>query len=98
MIERVLWPEAPPIETERLVLRGHQLSDFAECAAMWGDPQITRHISAAPFSAEAVWARLLRYRGHWALLGFGLWVAREKSSGRFVGEVGMADFKREIVP
>jgi RimJ/RimL family protein N-acetyltransferase len=91
-------PSPPAIETERLILRGHRLEDFAESAAMWADPEVTRYISGRPFSAEEVWARLLRYVGHWSLMGFGYWVIREKDSGRFVGEVGFVDYKREIQP
>ena len=40
--------------------------------------------------------RLLRYGGLWALLGFGYWTVRERDSGRFIGEVGLADFHRDI--
>src|SRR6266852_5354978 len=88
----------PAVDTERLTLRGHRLEDFGECAAMWADPEVTRHIGGRPFSAEEVWTKLLRYVGHWSLMGFGYWVIREKASGRFVGEVGFADFKRDIEP
>jgi len=84
------------LATERLKLRRHRLDDFAACAAMWADPVVTRHIGGKPFSAEESWARLLRYVGHWTLLGFGYWVVEEEASGDFVGEVGFADFKRSI--
>lgn len=86
----------PVIETERLRLRGHRPQDLENCARMWADPAVTRYISGRAFSEEEVWARLLRYAGHWAWLDFGYWLIEEKSSGRFVGEVGFADYKREI--
>jgi RimJ/RimL family protein N-acetyltransferase len=89
---------APVLETERLSLRGHELGDFAECAAMWADPAVVRHVGGQPFSPQDVWTKLLRYVGHWQLLGYGYWVVRERASGRFVGEVGFADFKRALVP
>ena len=89
---------APTLDTERLSLRGHGLEDFADSAALWGDPAVTRYITGKPSTQEETWARLLRYVGHWALLGFGYWVVREKATGRFVGEVGLADFKRELTP
>lgn len=88
----------PTLETERLTLRAHGLDDFAESAAMWADPVVTRYIGGRPFTREESWSRLLRYVGHWSLLGFGYWVIREKSSNRFVGEVGFANFKRDIEP
>jgi RimJ/RimL family protein N-acetyltransferase len=89
---------APALETERLVLRGHTPADFDECAAMWGDPRVTEFIGGRPSTAEEVWTRVLRYAGMWALLGFGYWVVRERETGRFVGEMGFADFRREVTP
>ena len=88
--------EAPHIETERLSLDGHRLEDFAECCAMWMNPEVTRFIGGKPSTEQEVWFRLLRYVGHWPVLGFGFWVAREKTSGRFVGELGFAEHRRGI--
>jgi RimJ/RimL family protein N-acetyltransferase len=90
--------EVPVIETERLTLHGHRLDDFVDCAAMWADPAVTRDIGGKPFSEEEVWTRFLRYVGHWALMGFGYWVIKERETGDFVGELGFADYKRNIVP
>jgi RimJ/RimL family protein N-acetyltransferase len=88
--------KAPVIETARLRLRGHRIEDFEDSLALWRDAQVVRYIGGRPFSAEEVWARLLRYVGHWTLLGFGFWLIEEKDSGRFVGEAGFADYKRDI--
>lgn len=88
----------PVLETERLVMRGHRLEDFADCLEMWSDAEVTRFIGGKPQSAEDVWARMLRYAGHWQMLGFGYWLVTERESGRFVGEVGFADFHRDITP
>jgi RimJ/RimL family protein N-acetyltransferase len=81
-----------------MILRGHTLADFDECAAMWGDALVTRHIGGRPSTEEEVWARVLRYAGLWALLGYGYWAVRERDTGRFVGDVGLADFRRDITP
>ena len=88
----------PTLTTERLVLRGHRQEDFEDCFRMWSDPAVTRFIGGKPSTREEVWARLLRYVGHWDVLGFGYWIVHEKSSGQFVGELGFADFKRELEP
>lgn len=88
----------PLIETARLVLRPHTFADFDECAEMWGDAEVTRYISGRPATPEEVWARILRHAGLWSLLGYGYWVARERETGRFVGDVGFADFHRDITP
>lgn len=85
----------PIIETPRLILRGHSLADFEIAADMWGDPRITRYI-ARPFTREECWARLMRYVGHWTLLGYGFWAITEKASGAFIGEGGFADFRRDM--
>ena len=90
--------EIPGIETERLTLRGHRPSDLKDCAALWGDPAVTRYIGGQIFSVEEVWARLLRYAGHWRWTGFGYWLIEEKATGLFVGELGFADYKREMKP
>jgi RimJ/RimL family protein N-acetyltransferase len=89
---------APVLETERLKLRGHCLADFAASSAMWADPVVTRHVGGRPLSQEECWSRLLRYVGHWALLGFGYWVVEEKVTGSFIGEIGFADYKRDMEP
>lgn len=88
----------PVIETQRLRLRGHRSGDLANCLAMWSDPNVTKHISGRASTEQQTWTRLLSYAGHWALMDFGYWVIEERASGDFVGEVGFADFKRDIVP
>lgn len=95
-----MMPEAeiPTLRTEHLTLRGHRADDLAASAEMWCDPAVTRFIGGKPSSNEETWGRLLRYRGLWAMLGFGYWLVEDRRSGRFVGEVGFADFKREMEP
>ena len=90
--------EVPVLETERLKLRGHRLDDFSHSAAMWADPNVTRHLRPTPFTEEESWSRLLRCVGHWVLLGFGYWVVEERETGQFVGEIGFADYRRDLQP
>ncbi len=89
---------APTLQSERLILRAHRLEDFPECASMWGDPNVVRHITGTPFTSEASWSRLLRYAGHWTLLGFGYWAVETKTGRNFIGEVGFANHQRQIKP
>ena len=86
----------PVIETARLRMRAHRVEDLADCAAMWADPEVVRHLGGRPYSREEVWARLLRYAGHWSLLRYGYWAVEEKATGAFAGELGFADFQREM--
>jgi RimJ/RimL family protein N-acetyltransferase len=89
---------APRIETGRLLLRAHTLADAPASAALWADETVTRFIGGRPHTREESWARLLRYAGHWSLLGYGYWLVEEKESGAFVGEVGLADYHRDVQP
>src|SRR5271166_6300861 len=91
-------PQIPLLESERLRLRGPRPTDYDDSSAMWSDPEVVRYIGGKPLSREEVWARLLRCVGHWAWLGYGLWVVEEKSTGRYVGEVGYSNHKRAIEP
>lgn len=90
--------EIPVVESERLRLRGHRPGDYEASLAMWSDAEVTQYIGGKPLNKEEVWARLLRYAGHWAWLGYGLWVVEEKTTGKFVGEVGYANHKRDMQP
>jgi RimJ/RimL family protein N-acetyltransferase len=89
---------APIIETERLILRGHRMEDFAPCAAIWSLPEVVKYIGGKPLTGEEVWARLLRYAGHWQWMGFGMWAVEEKATGAFAGDLGFAEYKRDIEP
>jgi RimJ/RimL family protein N-acetyltransferase len=88
----------PLLETARLTLRKHRLDDLDDCIAMWSDPIVTKYIGGNPSSPQQTWARLLGYAGHWSVMRFGYWAVEEKATGAFVGEIGFADFRRDIAP
>ncbi len=88
----------PVLQSDRLRLRAPTLDDFAQSYAMWSDPLVTRFIAGRPSTREEVWARLLRYIGHWHAMGYGYWVVETAETGDFVGEVGFGDYRRDIVP
>ena len=89
---------ASVVETERLILRGYTPSDFPHAVEIWAHPDVVRYVSGRASTAEETWARLLRNAGLWALLGYGYWAVEEKNSGRFIGDVGFGDFKRDMTP
>jgi RimJ/RimL family protein N-acetyltransferase len=98
MAEFTFAAEPPVIETERLVLAGHTVDLFEPLSAMWADASVVRHIGGAPSTSRESWMRMLSYRGLWPLLGYGYWALCEKSSGRYVGDLGFADFHRAVEP
>jgi RimJ/RimL family protein N-acetyltransferase len=88
----------PTLVTSRLVLRPHLPSDLDEELALWSNPEVVRYLGVKSLSRPDAWARLLRYAGLWQFLGYGCWAALEKDAGRFVGDVGLFDFKRALEP
>ncbi len=90
--------EAPTLETERLRLRAHEISDFENSAATWGDPVVMRFLGGKPNTREEAWMRMLRHAGTWALTGIGQWLVEDKHSGTFLGEIGFLTLKRDIEP
>lgn len=90
--------QIPIIETEHLVLREHRANDFNSLKEMWADPLVVKHITGVPSTDQQSWMRLINYLGHWHLLEFGYWAIEEKVSNKYIGEIGFADFKRDIKP
>lgn len=88
----------PVLETARLRLRAHRIEDHAARTAMLSDPEVTRYLGGRLFTGEEVWRRLLQFIGLWNLLGYGYWAAEEKDTGRYVGDIGFADFHRDMQP
>ncbi|MGP2863631.1 GNAT family N-acetyltransferase [Serratia bockelmannii] len=84
------------IETERLILRPHNLADFDAWYVMFTDKELFKFISAPNLSPEDGWNRLLRYIGHWSVFGYGLFAIFRKVDGQFLGETGLADFHRGL--
>jgi RimJ/RimL family protein N-acetyltransferase len=93
-----MFDAAPTLETDRLLLRAYRREDFEALHAMWSDLLVMRHVLGRPSTEEETWARLLRYAGLWPLLGYGYWAVEDRATGRFVGDVGFADFRRDMTP
>lgn len=86
------------ILTSRTRMRRHTIADLDASAALWSDPDIVRYISGKPSTRSESWSRLLRYIGHWQALSFGYWVVEDRMTGQYLGEVGLADYKRDMTP
>lgn len=88
----------PVIETARLLLRQFRADDAAAHAALLGDSEVMRYVGGRPIEREDAWRRLLAGRGLWPLLGYGYWAVERREDGRFLGQIGFADFHRFIIP
>lgn len=88
-------PSGPAIETARLRLRQHRLSDLEARLPITSDPDFMRFVGGV-YDRQENWSRMLRYIGHWVAFGYGLFAVEEKATGRYVGNVGLAHFERGL--
>ncbi|HEV2593620.1 MAG TPA: GNAT family N-acetyltransferase [Sphingomicrobium sp.] len=93
-----MFREAPRIETERLVLRPFAAEDLDALAAIWADEEVVRYIGGQKLSREDTWRRSLAACGQWPYVGFGYWIVEARAGGTVVGQLGFADFKRDMEP
>lgn len=85
------------LATQRLILRPHTLADFDDSFAMWADPIVARYVGNVPMTREQAWQKVLRTIGLWTAFGFGMFAVRDLE-GRWVGEVGVWESKRDTEP
>ena len=70
------------LETDRLLLRMLQESDFDSYAEICADPEVMRYLGdGQPLSRPMAWRHMAMMVGHWHLRGYGLWAAEERASG-----------------
>lgn len=90
-------PSIPVIETGRLRLRGFTAEDRPAYAAMRADPDVVRFLvggeALIPFAEQIAESRIQAFREAWSA-GFGVWAVEEKTTGRFLGQAGLARLER----
>lgn len=96
--EHANFLEAPVVETARLRLRPFRHQDIEIQARIMGDAEVVRYVGGKPHTREESWRRMLCSPGLWPLLGYGYWAVERKDEGDLVGQVGFADFKRDMTP
>ncbi len=90
--------EAPTLATERLILRGFQRADFEAIYRIGADESITRYMGGPVIVRSAAWEKFLRGPAMWPMLGYGMWIIERRSDGAVLGQIGFADFMREMEP
>ena len=76
------------IETERLVLRDWKSRDLKPFAAMNQDPVVTEFL--IPLTEEQTSERIAHYQKHFQEHGFGFFACDLKTTGQFIGFIGLA--------
>jgi [ribosomal protein S5]-alanine N-acetyltransferase len=79
------------VQTERLLLERLRPDDECEVAVLLRDPRVARTLTAdgLPPSEREVRDGLRAKITHWERHGFGLWMARDRSTGEMVGRGGL---------
>lgn len=80
-------PDTVRIETDRLILRPLAMSDLEDMLALHREPAVVEFMG--PASASGLGKRLARCEWAWREHGHDLLAMIERSSGRFLGRVGL---------
>lgn len=78
---------APILETDRLILRPHRLEDFGPYADLFASER-SRYMDG-PISRADAWRNFMCDVGQWPILGYGAWAIELKSTGAYIGQVGL---------
>jgi len=76
------------LETERLIFRQWQQSDYQSLAEFYSNEENARFIGGIK-KPEQSWRLMATYIGHYELNGYSYLAVDEKSSGNLVGTVGL---------
>jgi RimJ/RimL family protein N-acetyltransferase len=80
---------APTLTTDRLLLRQWRPSDVNTMVAVAQDPEVTKWLGG-PRSAESMRAGIDRDSVGLATRGLGKWAVTDRSTGEFIGRVGLS--------
>jgi RimJ/RimL family protein N-acetyltransferase len=82
--------QTPVLETERLVLTVPGRDDYLVLRDLVADPDVHRFLGPRPDDPTTdMFSRALRAAGSWQLYGYGLFLAWERTSRDFVGQIGV---------
>jgi RimJ/RimL family protein N-acetyltransferase len=87
---------APTLLTEHLILMPLGPADLDEVAALYGDPEVMRHVVGGIRNRAETADALTANERHWKQNGWGLWALRDATTGGLVGEGGLQPFDELI--
>jgi len=76
------------LESTRLLFRQWKNSDFPKYAEFYSDEKNAKYVGGKK-DKDTAWRSMAQLVGHWHLKGFGYWAVEEKTTGSFVGCVGL---------
>ncbi|QFT94794.1 hypothetical protein FIU86_18225 [Roseovarius sp. THAF9] len=79
--------DIPVLQTEDLILRGYDETDF-EAFAAFGTSDRASFVGG-PHTRWDSWRAFMAAIGHWALRGYGMWMIEHRESRVIAGRVGM---------
>lgn len=88
LAEPVPQVSVPTLTTSRLVLGPWTSADIPAYAEMAEHPEMSRY-TGSPSGEGAVWRMFAFQIGHWALKGYGMWLAHDRVTGEFIGRMGL---------
>ncbi len=85
--QHIAHATAPVLATERLRLRMPQYQDFAHRLTFYASERSVWE--GGPFTAHEAWRVFASEVGQWPLLGFGPFSVEDRTTGDYLGEVGI---------
>lgn len=78
-----------PLETDRVLVRPFIDGDDVAMRAVYGDPEVMRHVAHGTPASHAQIAEMLEdYRRHQHEHGYGFWAVLDRQSHTVIGDVG----------
>ncbi|QUS35868.1 GNAT family N-acetyltransferase [Falsirhodobacter algicola] len=81
-----VFADHPVLETERLILRPPQATDYSVYAAFMGSPRSAG--VSGPVGPDEAWVRFARLLGHRILRGWGVFIVTDRVDGTVLGAIG----------
>ncbi len=77
------------LETDRLLLRMFQQSDWMDIHEYYSDASCATYTSGKALSEHETWQKMAATLGHWQLRNYGSYALYEKELGRVIGIAGL---------